>query len=91
MRAMFFDDLRAERIVRTRTTLDKWIREQGFPPGRLVGKNRIWTDAEVFAWIEARPSDRAPLKGAVADMTPEGIAARVAKAKATKAAKKAAA
>ena len=39
----------------------------------------------------ARPSDEAPLKGAVADMTPEGIAARVAKAMATKAAKKAAA
>ena len=91
MRVLQFDDLRAERIVRTRTTLDKWIREQGFPPGRLVGRHRVWTEAEVFAWIESRPSDRAPLKGAVLDMTPEGIAARVAKAMATKRAKKAAA
>ena len=29
MRLMFFDDLRAERIVRTRTTLNKWIEEEG--------------------------------------------------------------
>ena len=91
MRLLHFEDLRAERIVRTRTTLDKWIREQGFPCGRIVGRNRVWLEAEVLAWIEARPSDRAPLKGAVADMTPEGIAARVAKAMATKRAKKAAA
>ena len=58
-----------------------------WPPGRA---NRVWTDAEVFAWIEARPSDQAPPKGAVADMSPEAIAARVAKSQATKAAKAAA-
>ena len=88
MRAMFFDDLHDEGICKTRTTLAKWIREQGFPPGRLVGKNRVWTDVEVFAWITARPSDKAPPKGAVSDMSPGAISARVAKAKATKRAAK---
>jgi hypothetical protein len=91
MRLMIFRDLRAERIVKTRTTLKKRIEEEGFPPGRLNGPYRVWTDEEVYAWVLSRPSDKVPPKGAVADMTPEGIAARVAKAMATKAAKKAAA
>ena len=89
MRLMFYADLRAERIVKTRTTLKKRIEEEGFPPGRLVGPNRAWTDEEVYAWVLSRPSDKAPPKGAVADMSPDAIAARVAKAMATKTAKKA--
>ena len=88
MRLMFFGDLRAERIVKTRTTLKEWIENQGFPPGRLVGPHRVWSDEEVYAWVMSRPSDKAPPKGAVADMRPEAIRARVAKAMATKAAKR---
>ena len=58
MRTLLFDDLRDQRIVRTWNTLNKWIDERGFPPGRMLGRNRVWTEREVFAWIEAQPSDK---------------------------------
>jgi len=49
-----FEDLKALGIVRNRTTLGRWIRSNGFPPGKMVGPNtRIWTDAEIAAWQES--------------------------------------
>jgi hypothetical protein len=44
-----FEDLRAQGIVLTWTTLNKWIDERGFPPGRMIGRFRTWTAAEVLA------------------------------------------
>ena len=58
MRLLFFDDLREERIASTWATINKWIDERGFPPGRLIGRQRAWTEREVFEWIEAQPSDK---------------------------------
>jgi hypothetical protein len=58
-----FDDLRAQGIVLTWTTLNKWIDERGFPPGRMIGRFRTWTAAEVLAWIERQPTDKIPLRG----------------------------
>ena len=58
MRLLRFDDLRRERIVSTWTTLNKWIDERGFPPGRLINRYRTWTEAEVMAWIERQPADK---------------------------------
>jgi hypothetical protein len=58
MRLLFKDDLRDERIVSSWTTLNKWIDERGFPPGRMLGLNRVWTEREVYAWIEAQPTDK---------------------------------
>jgi hypothetical protein len=60
---LFFEDLRAKRIVRTWTTLNKWVDERGFPPGRILGRFRVWTEAEVMRWIEAQPSDKATHRG----------------------------
>jgi hypothetical protein len=58
-----FEDLRAQGIVQTWTTLNKWIDEKGFPPGRIIGRFRTWTAAEVLAWIERQPADKIPLRG----------------------------
>ena len=33
-----FNDLKAREIVRNRTTLARWIRKYGFPPGVLLGE-----------------------------------------------------
>ena len=58
-----FDDLRERRIVRNRTTLYRWIKEQNFPPGALIGANsRVWTEEEIEAWLAAkmRVSDPEP-------------------------------
>jgi hypothetical protein len=58
-----FDDLRQEAIVKTWHTLNRWIDERGFPPGRMIGRFRRWTPAEVMAWVEAQPTAKAPLRG----------------------------
>jgi predicted DNA-binding transcriptional regulator AlpA len=59
-----FEDLRVLGIVRTWTSLNKWIDERGFPPGRIIGRYRTWTTAEVMAWIESQPSTKAKRRGA---------------------------
>ena len=41
--------------IRNHPTLSRWIKKQGFPPGRLIGPNtRVWTVEEVEAWWESR-------------------------------------
>jgi len=54
-----FRDLKARGVVTNWVTLNSWIENEGFPPGRLVGPNtRLWDEPEVVAWLEARPSAR---------------------------------
>jgi hypothetical protein len=59
-----FDDLKRLGIVQTWTSLNLWIDTKGFPPGRLIGRFRTWTTAEVMRWIEAQPSTKAKRRGA---------------------------
>lgn len=50
-----FKDLVERGIVRNRVTLYRWIRDNGFPPGVLLGPNtRAWPEDEIDAWIERR-------------------------------------
>jgi hypothetical protein len=63
MRLMYFPDLRASGLVQNWNTLNNWIDNKGFPPGRLIANKRVWTEAEILAWIESQPSNRAPLRG----------------------------
>ena len=45
-------------------TLNNWIRDRGFPPGHICGRRRIWTEREVFAWVETQPTqNKMPLRG----------------------------
>ena len=38
-----------------RNTLKNWIRDRGFPPGRLVGPNsRMWLESEIKDFIATR-------------------------------------
>jgi predicted DNA-binding transcriptional regulator AlpA len=65
MELLRFEDLREKRIVRTWSTLNNWINHKGFPPGRMIGRFRTWTEPEVMAWIERQPSDKVPTRGFV--------------------------
>ena len=56
-------------IVRTWQTLNKWIDERGFPPGRMIGRFRTWTAADVMAWVESQPTSK---------IEPRGIAKQLA-------------
>ena len=49
--------------IRNHPTLSRWIKKQGFPPGRLIGPNtRVWTVEEVEAWWESRQARTPRLK-----------------------------
>ena len=63
MKLYRFSDLRDQRIVRTWTTLNNWVDERGFPPGRMIGKFRTWTEEEIMAWIEKQPTVKMPPRG----------------------------
>jgi Prophage CP4-57 regulatory protein (AlpA) len=55
-----FTDLKARGIVNNWVTLGRWIKDEGFPPGRKIGPNtRAWTDEEVATWLESRPAPTA--------------------------------
>ncbi len=50
-----FKDLKQRKVVENRTTLQRWIATQGFPPGVLLGpRTRAWTEAEIEAYAARR-------------------------------------
>jgi hypothetical protein len=60
MKYLRYCDLIADGVIKNRTTLQNWIADRGFPPGRLVdGVTRLWTETEVTAWIKNRSSTTA--------------------------------
>jgi hypothetical protein len=56
-----FRDLKQRGVVNNRVTLRNWIENEKFPPGRMAGPNtRLWSEAEVAAWLDSRDSARKP-------------------------------
>lgn len=61
MRLIRYNDLVGKGVVNSRMTLKRLIDSQNFPAGVLITPNaRAWDEAEVDAWIAARPSARKP-------------------------------
>ena len=44
-------------IFQNNTSLTNAIENEGFPPGRRVGRIRIWTGDELNAWWDSRPTE----------------------------------
>jgi predicted DNA-binding transcriptional regulator AlpA len=62
-RQLRFRDLKSRGVVDNWVTLNSWIDNEGFPPGRLIGPNiRTWNEPDVVAWLESRPTDRKPAR-----------------------------
>ena len=58
------DDLsEKKKLPSSWTALNKLISKEGFPPGRMVGRNRIWPEKEVDDWLLSRPSAKCSLRG----------------------------
>jgi predicted DNA-binding transcriptional regulator AlpA len=58
-RFLRYADLEERGLFRNRVTLRNWITRYGFPVGRLIGPNtRVWTEAEIEAWLARRPTVR---------------------------------
>jgi hypothetical protein len=54
-RLVRYADLARAGIVRNRTQLERLIREQGMPPGRMLSsKTRAWTVSEIEGWLATR-------------------------------------
>jgi hypothetical protein len=52
-----YSDLVKMGLFRSRMTLKRAIEEQGLSPGRLLMPNvRAWTEDEIQAWLDARPT-----------------------------------
>ena len=54
-----FDDLARVGIVKNRVTLYRWIKNEGFPGGVMLGPNtRAWLKDEIDRWCSSRVTDR---------------------------------
>lgn len=54
-----FSDLVARNVVRNRTTLMRWIRDEGFPQPIRLGPNSVaWREEEIAAWLDSRRPTR---------------------------------
>jgi predicted DNA-binding transcriptional regulator AlpA len=50
-----FNELKEAGIVPNRTTLQRWIKQNGFPEGVKLGPNtRAWSIGEVEKWLDSR-------------------------------------
>ena len=57
LRILRFPDLQDAGIVDNRATLSRWIKDQGFPPGVMLGPNtRGWIEADIVNWVHSRPA-----------------------------------
>jgi hypothetical protein len=61
-----FRDLQVRGIARSWAQLKRLQELYGFPKGRLLSPNcRVWDDEEELnPWLESRPVDGTPLRGA---------------------------
>ena len=54
-----YADLVERQIVNNRTTLSRWIKHNGFPPGVLLGPNtRAWAENLVDDYLDTRVAER---------------------------------
>jgi hypothetical protein len=62
-----FRDLKARGVVKNWPQLKRLQQLYGFPLGKMLSPNiRVWTEAEIDAWIESRPIENIqPLRGAL--------------------------
>ena len=61
MKFLRFCDLQEAGIVASWPMLSRRVERDGFPPGRKLGPNtRVWTEQEVRAWLDSRPTARKP-------------------------------
>lgn len=60
-------------LFRTHTTLQKAIDDDGCPPGRLIGRTRVWTGGELNKYLNSRSTAKIAL--------PKGVGGAEANAK----------
>ena len=59
----FSDLAERKRLPKTWMGINRLIRDEGFPPGRMVGRNCIWPEKAVDDWLLSRPTAKCFLRG----------------------------
>lgn len=68
-----FRDLQQRNIINSWAMLKRRVANDRFPPGRLIGSNRVWTDEEIDEWVKSWPiGGQIGLRGVAADPTKRG-------------------
>ena len=62
-RLLRFADLKRLGLVANWSSLRRWVDDFDFPPGRKLGAQRVWYEAEVMEWIGRQPTANGKLKG----------------------------
>jgi predicted DNA-binding transcriptional regulator AlpA len=74
------DDLsELKKLPSSWTALNRLIREEHFPPGRIAGRNRIWLEQEVDEWLLSRSTDKAFLRGRAKQLIAEARPPEISK------------
>ena len=64
-RLLRFSDLNERGIVNSWAQLKRLKQLHGFPPGQMLSPNvRVWSEAEVDAWLKSRPTAGPQPRGA---------------------------
>ena len=51
-----FADLKRQQIVKNHVTLKRWVAQEGFPTGIMLGPNtRAWRRSWIEGWLDSRP------------------------------------
>jgi predicted DNA-binding transcriptional regulator AlpA len=58
MEFLSYDDLVRMRVVRSRETLRRWRKNEGFPEPRTIGRHVVWRAEEVMLWVEQHGSSQ---------------------------------
>jgi len=59
MKFLRFRDLQDAGIITSWPMLTRRMERDGFPPGRKLGPNtRVWSEDEIQAWLDGRPTAR---------------------------------
>jgi len=56
-RQLRYADLVRLGVVRNRASLKNWIDRLGFPPGRLIGNTRLFSETKVRAWLDRQATE----------------------------------
>ena len=59
-----FADLKRLKLVTNHPTLKRWIEQEGFPPGIMLGPNtRAWRRSWIEEWLASRPTENTSQRG----------------------------
>lgn len=68
-----FSDLCQRNIIKSWAMLKRRVENDRFPPGRIIGRRRLWTEEEIDEWVKSFPTGgKIALRGLAVDPKKRG-------------------